>query len=156
MYEGERRWRIAKDGNRKALEIFKRHYSYRNFNRKSDTFAGAGKTLVLVTEDYSALWVWRKELYIATDLCIEVSCAVFRNESRILSSELILEAEDIWIKRNGIERFYTFVDAGKIKSSNPGYCFLRAGWDWIGKTGKGLAAFEKYKEHTNLDGIYFR
>ena len=157
MYEGERRWRIAKDGNRQALEIFKRHYSYSNFNRKSNLFAGNGQTMVLVTENYDALWVWRKGLYVASPRYIGVNCAIFRNESKILSSELILEAEDIWIKRYYKERFYTFVNASKIKSHNPGYCFKKAGWALIGKSlvNRHLI-FEKYPESIDYNGVVIR
>ena len=27
------------------------------------------------------------------------------------------------------ERLFTYVDPNKVRSFNPGYCFLRAGWD---------------------------
>ncbi len=47
--------------------------------------------MVLVTQDYSALFIWRK--FINDSGQQGINCAVFRNESPILSSELILEAE---------------------------------------------------------------
>ena len=57
-----------------------------------------------------------------------------RNEGQRLSSELILEAEALaWSKWPG-ERFYTYVDPRKIKSKNPGFCFLKAGWRKCGIT----------------------
>lgn len=40
------------------------------------------------------------------------------------------------------ERFYTYVNPKKVKSTNPGYCFMAAGWKKCGMTGKGLLIFE--------------
>uniref|UniRef100_A0A6H1ZXU9 Uncharacterized protein n=1 Tax=viral metagenome TaxID=1070528 RepID=A0A6H1ZXU9_9ZZZZ len=69
--------------------------------------------------------------------------SLFRNESRILSSELIREGVA------ATRAFYgdppdlgivTFVDSSKIRSTNPGYCYLMAGWKRIGKTKGGLDA----------------
>lgn len=37
----------------------------------------------------------------------------------------------------------TFVDAGKVKAKrNPGYCYLRAGFEHVGETKGGLLAFQ--------------
>jgi len=38
--------------------------------------------------------------------------------------------------------FITFVNAAKIKSSNPGCCFKKAGWQHVGFTQGGLYAFQ--------------
>jgi hypothetical protein len=56
---------------------------------------------------------------------------------------LILEAEQIAWKRWHCERFYTYVDQKKVKSINPGYCFICAGWRKCGVTKSGLLIFEK-------------
>jgi len=41
------------------------------------------------------------------------------------------------------ERLYTYVNSHKIRSTNPGYCFLRAGWRKCGMTKGGLIILEK-------------
>lgn len=56
------------------------------------------------------------------------NCAIFRNESKRRSSDIILECEAIAIERWGPNRMYTYVNPAKIASPNPGYCFKRAGW----------------------------
>jgi len=68
------------------------------------------------------------------------NCAMFRNESDRLSSDIILEAEQMAIDYWGPNRMYTYVDSKKIASPNPGYCFKIAGWEFerLSKTGKHL------------------
>lgn len=74
---------------------------------------------------------------------IKLNCAVFRNENKkLLSSALIKEAVAIALKRWPGERLYTYVNAKKIKSSNPGYCFKAANWKYCGKTKGGLVILE--------------
>lgn len=74
-----------------------------------------------------------------------VNCAVFRNESATLSSELIRAAEPFARARwPRAKRWYTFVDPSKIRSVNPGCCFLLAGWHRCGKTKGGLIILEKH------------
>jgi hypothetical protein len=41
------------------------------------------------------------------------------------------------------ERHYTFIDAEKVRSTNPGFCFLAAGWKRAGRTKKGLIILER-------------
>ena len=56
----------------------------------------------------------------------------FRNEGAGLSSELIREAvaatRAIWGPPPALG-FVSFVDARKVRSTNPGYCYQMAGWD---------------------------
>lgn len=62
-----------------------------------------------------------------------VNNPIFRNEGPIRSSELIREACALaWAKWPG-ERLFTFVDEvatkrRRSKRSQPGECFIRAGW----------------------------
>lgn len=137
-------WLSVKDGDDVARDIFNRHYSrhYYKDNRKSKLFVGPGEKMVLVTPNCDALFVWRK--FISGDGQQGVNCAVFRNEGALLSSWLILKAEEMAIERWPNERFYTYVKASTVKSINPGYCFLVAGWKRCGitKTHK-LLIFEK-------------
>ena len=127
-------WIKVKDGNVTAWTLFQRHYSkhYYKDGRKPRLFVGPGEKLVLITEDGLAVFVWRK--FKDDSGQTGINCAVFRNEGSRRSSELILEAEKLaWEKWNG-ERLYTYVDSKKIKSSNPGFCFLKAGWKKVGIT----------------------
>ncbi len=126
-------WRLARDGDDGARAIFHRHYS-RRISSESKLFVGPGEKFVMVTEDGTALWVWRK---FKSDNGQEgVNCAIFRNEGRTLSSRLILEAELIAWKKWPESRLYTYVDPKKVKSANPGACFIAAGWRRCGITKK--------------------
>jgi hypothetical protein len=142
MFAGN--WYSVLDGDGAARAIFNRHYS-RHFykdGRKPKLFVGPGEKMVLVTSDFTALFVWRK--FISGDGQRGVNCAIFRNEGAQLSSELILEAEQLAWRRWPGERLYTYVNQHKIKSVNPGYCFKMAGWRECGHTkAKGLVILEK-------------
>lgn len=68
-------------------------------------------------------------------------CSLFRNESSVLSSELIRQAVSATVHEWGEpppKGFTTFVDNRKTKSDNPGYCFKCAGWEQVGETKSGL------------------
>jgi hypothetical protein len=137
-------WYEAKDADYRARKIFDRHYSRRVYKdgRRPLLFVGPGEKLVLLTRSCDALFVWRK--FISDDGQAGVNCAVFRNESPTLGSEVILEACDIaWARWPG-ERLYTYVNPRKIKSTNPGFCFKKAGFNKCGVTKwKRLLIFEK-------------
>lgn len=38
---------------------------------------------------------------------------------------------------------YTYVNPEKVRSSNPGFCFLVAGWQRCGRTRSGLLILER-------------
>lgn len=136
-----RYWLQTKDGDEACFQIFQRHYSYRE-GRKIRQFVGPGEKCVLITEGGDALWVWRK--YKTDDGQTGINCAVFRNESDILSSTLILDAELVAAKRWPGQRLFTYVNPKRIRSTNPGACFKRSGWTVCGKTKwKGLVILEK-------------
>lgn len=140
---GSRYWRESRDGNPVGLSIYRRHYSryvYRD-GRDPALFVGPGEKTVLLSHDDDALFVWRK--FIDGSGQQGINCAVFRNESRHLSSELILDAEWWASSRWPGERMYTYVNAARVRSSNPGYCFKRAGWVVCGTTKGGLLILEK-------------
>ncbi len=142
-------WVPVKDGDPRAYELFKRHYTalpYKKRKRGNGTrFVGPGEYICLITPRCDALFVWRR--FEAWDRSGQkgVNCAVFRNEGPTLSSELILEAE-LWAwQRWPGARLYTFVNPRKIRSTNPGYCFQVAGWRKAGRTkSRGLIILEKY------------
>jgi hypothetical protein len=137
-----RYWEQIRDGDKNGLELYERHYSAYRYKdgRERKLFVGPGEKLVLMTEDRDALFVWRK--FIDRSGQNGVNCAAFRNESGVRSSDLIKEAVKLGRKRWPGERFYTYVNPKKIKSSNPGYCFKAASWKFCGKTKSGLIILE--------------
>lgn len=135
-------WLEFKDGNSQGIALYERHYSAHHYadGRERKLFAGPGHKTVLLTQDGAGLFVWRK--FIDDSGQQGVNCAVFRNEGALQSSDLIREAMAIaWMRWPG-ERLYTYVDPEEVRSSNPGYCFLMAGWMRAGVTKGGLLILE--------------
>jgi hypothetical protein len=129
-------WYGVKDGNLVARSLFDRHYSRYHYadGRKPRCFVGPGEKMVLLSVDGRALFVWRKFISSAGERGI--NCAIFRNESDLLSSDLIREAEGLAWERWPGERLYTYVNPRAIRSVNPGFCFKAAGWRVCGETKK--------------------
>lgn len=127
-------WLQVRDGDAACLLLFGRHYSKYHYKdgRKPKRFVGPGERIVLVTQCGKAMFVWRK--FIDASGQQGINCSVFRNESNHLSSHLINEAVKIAWQRWPGERLYTYVNAAKIISVNPGYCFKVAGWKVCGQT----------------------
>lgn len=128
-------WIEVHDGDVSFLSIYNRHYSrYLKSPGKrfqSKIFIGPGEKLLLRTLNCDAIFAWRYSRYHSQS---GVECNVFRNESTVLSSQLIQEAVLLaWKKWPGV-RLFTYVDATKITSVNPGYCFKQAGWQYCGMT----------------------
>ncbi len=71
-----------------------------------------------------------------------MNCSVFRNEGAGRSSALIAAADEIAFARWPGERHYTYVNPRKVRSVNPGYCFLQAGWSYV-RTATGERATTK-------------
>lgn len=120
-------WIEIRDGNLTALSIYDRHYSSERAHvREIDQFVGPGSSIVLITPCARALFVWRK--FISDAGQAGVNCAVFRNEGAGLSSDLILAAESLAGAKWPGQRLYTYCNPRRIRSTNPGYCFIKAGW----------------------------
>ncbi len=143
-------WLPARDGDPRAFGLYRQHYTFRDYadGRRRDPsnptrvlIAGPGEKMVLLTADCRGLFVWRK--FIDDSGQQGVNCAVFRNEGKVLSSRLILEAEQLAWGRWPGERLYTYVNPRAVRSRNPGYCFQMAGWRKCGETKRGLLIFEK-------------
>ena len=136
-------WHMVKDGNAAALELYLRHYSARRYRdgRVRKLFCGPGEKMVLLTDKEDALFVWRK--FINDGGQEGVNCAVFRNESPFLSSDLIREAAGHAWRRWPGERLYTYVNPRKVRSPNPGCCFRMAGWKVCGTSKGGLLILER-------------
>lgn len=145
------------DGNFTAYQLFKRHYSYKekpmtderwqrlceNGIRGTTQVVGPGEKLIMLLRPTNdALIAFRK--FIDRSGQKGVCCTIFRNEGPVKSSTIILTAERVVKRKWGKTRLYTFVNPSKIKSSNPGFCFQKAGWTRCGVTKKGLLIFEKY------------
>ena len=148
-------WNEIRDGNPTAMALFSRHYTFRR-NRKIYQFCGPGEKLVLLTTDAKALFVWRKFISDAGE--DGVNCAVFRNEGSKAgrSSQLIEDAVRIAWERWPGERLYTYVDAAKVASENPGYCFLAAGWERCGTTKGGKLILERRPHRCGKKGKWKR
>ncbi len=121
-------WIEVRDGNDTARALFHRHYSYKPYRdgRKPKLLVGPGSKMVLLTACASALFVWRR--FRSLDGQTGVNCAIFRNEGAGLSSELIIAADLAAWQRWPGERHYSYVNPRRVRSSNPGFCFLKAGW----------------------------
>lgn len=104
-----------------------RHYSRRTIGARQ--FLYNGRKIVIRDALGEVLFGWMfPQAILRMDGQSGYNCAIFRNESRRLSSEIILECEAIAIERWGPNRMYTYVNPAKIASVNPGYCFKQAGW----------------------------
>jgi hypothetical protein len=127
-------WDLTRDGDARARALYERHYSAYRYadGRKRHLFVGPGEKMVLLTQDGPALWVWRR--FRSLDHQDGVNCAVFRNEGPWRSSQLILSAMDLAWRRWPGQRLYTYVNASRVRSPNPGYCFKIAGWRECGRT----------------------
>lgn len=102
-----------------------------------------GACVVFITPCSRAVWVTSapKREYVKHRWAGAWVNSLFRNEGAGLSSELIRAAV-----RASIEAFaskgvdvpwrglVTFVDRAKVRSSNPGYCYQRAGFVRVGET----------------------
>jgi hypothetical protein len=126
-------------------QLADRHYSRRTVGARQ--FLYAGRRLVLRDAAGDVLFVWMyPDHRLRADGQLGYHCAIFRNESSRLASEIILEAEHRAFDRWGPNRLYTYVAPRKIRSANPGYCFKRAGWHYVRDSKKGLHLLAKHDE----------
>jgi hypothetical protein len=123
-------------------QLADRHYSRRSVG--SPQFAGNGRKLVLRDAAGTMLFVWMfHDVQWRMDAQSGYYCQIFRNESARRSSDIILEAEALAVKKWGPNRAFTYVDATKIASLNPGYCFKCAGWHFVRIAVSGKHLLEK-------------
>jgi hypothetical protein len=93
--------------------------------------------MVLLTSCGRALFAWQRNTIPRLDGQCGICCTVFRNEGAGLSSELIREADDLAWHRWPGQRHFTYVADDQVRSRNPGYCFLKAGWQRCGRNRDG-------------------
>ena len=130
----------TKEYDIEMAEMADRHYTRRTVG--NSRFMLPGRKLVL-RDTFGTIvfgWLWQER---RMDEQTGYNCAIFRNESDRLSSEIILEAEALAFAKWGPNRLYTYVNPKKIRSSNPGYCFQRAGWQKRGISSRGLVLLAK-------------
>lgn len=123
-----------------ACSLADRHYSRRKIG--APQFMPPGQTIVLLAD--KAVWGWWRP---HPDSGIKSmnkldgwTCTIFRNESGLKSSELILDAEGAIAEAGhtcGPDGLLTYVWDRKVRSSNPGYCFKVAGWKVKGRSADG-------------------
>lgn len=122
-------WTVRDRYDAAAAALADRHYVRR---RPSPQVGGLGKILVLVTPDERALWLSRVNRRPMLDGLEAIRCAIFRNESPALSSDLIVAAmettEELWPDERPRDGWVTFVDRHRVRGPHPGYCFKQAGW----------------------------
>lgn len=102
---------------------------------------------MLRTATGDAFWVssWPLAEYVRHAWAGAWVCTAFRNESPLLSSDLIREA--VAATRAYWEPptigLVTFVDVSKVRRKrDPGRCFRRAGFEHVGYTKGGLSALQ--------------
>lgn len=140
-------WRRAHRFDRECLPLADRHYSRQKPG--SPQFVPPGRCVVLKAgSPVDAVWVssWPLAEYTKHDWAGAWVCSMFRNESRVLSSDLIRLAVAATCHEWGRPPelgMVTFVKASAVRSVNPGYCFKRAGFRRVGETkANRLLAFQ--------------
>ncbi len=144
----ERRWYLSHRGDAKAGALADRHYS----RQKSGTpqFMPPGRCLVLWAP--GAVWgtSWPYAEFVKHAWGGAWLCSIFRNESGVLSSELIREAVAISRWRFGEPPalgMVTFVDPSAVRHKrDPGRCFLGAGFVVCGACKDGKRALQLLPE----------
>jgi hypothetical protein len=122
-----------------------RHYSRRTVGARQFLYSGRKIVIRDAAGDVLFGWMYPNEA-MRKDGQTGYNCAIFRNESRRRSSDIILECEAIAVDRWGPNRMYTYVNPEKIRSANPGYCFKQAGWV-NARNGDGSIRVSKTGQH---------
>lgn len=138
-------WRIVPKFDRDGAALADRHYSRRKIG--SPQFMPPGQTMVLMGMMRDAVFGWwrphPRSGIVAMNKLDGWTCSIFRNESQILSSELVLEAERALRATHdcGPDGMLTYVWDAKIASKyprkSPGYCFKMAGWIPVSRSADG-------------------
>ncbi len=126
-------WIVTNKGDRSCRLLADRHYSRQHHGHPM--FTRPGRNLVLRSAEGDAVWVtWSG---VRDDGLNAWECTMFRNESNYQSSDMIRAAVMATLSEWGDppdDGIITYVDASKIRSTNPGYCFKVAGWKPIGRS----------------------
>ena len=141
-----RPWHVTRDGDPSVVALYGRHYSARRYRdgRPRRLVVGPDERVVLITSAGDAVLVWRR--FRSYDpLARGVNCAIFRHENPEATASELLRAGEVHARRRWPREstLYTYVNAERIRSTNPGYCFLMAGWRRVRRTKSGLVVLEK-------------
>ena len=136
---GLEHWQRTTKFDEQACALADQHYSRRVPG--SGQFMPPGQTIVLISRDNAAVFGWWRphpESGIRSWNGLDGwTCTIFRNQSDMLSSDLIMDAESA-IKACGYDcgpdGLLTYVWDSRVRSSNPGCCFKHAGWHKAGKS----------------------
>lgn len=142
----EKHWYLSHRADKRALPIADRHYNRQKIG--SPQFVPPGRCMVLLTANADALWVTSYPFakYVKHAWAGAWVCSCFRNESSVLSSELIREAVAItrWFFGDPPALgMVTFINTDKVRKKRDwGRCYRKAGWSPCGWTKGGLAALQ--------------
>jgi len=141
-------WRRSWRADPRAAAIADRHYNRQSIG--SAQFVPPGRCLVLMTDDRTALWVtsWPLAEFVQHQWPGAWMNSLFRREGGAHpASDLIryavahTRAEWPEIPDLGM---VTFVDPAKVeRKRQPGRCYLKAGFRYVGKTKGGLVALQQ-------------
>lgn len=132
-------WRVVGKFDPRTAALADRHYSRRKVG--APQFMPPGQTLILWRPRAVFGW-WRPHPASGLQAMNKLdgwTCTIFRNESGLLSSTLILGAEAELLTRHGCgpDGLLTYVWDKKVRSCNPGACFKKAGWRRVGRSADG-------------------
>lgn len=148
-------WFSVRDTDPRLYSLYRRHYSTQHLadapSRRAlrsggqiPSIAPFGDYIALLTADVSAGFLWvRAPGGVWQSGATGVSCAFFRNEGSIRSSDLIREACDLAWSRWPGSRLFTYVWDSKVKTSEQkgrataGWCYRKAGWKPCGRNADG-------------------
>jgi hypothetical protein len=152
-------WEISHRCEIRDRRLADRHYSRQSIGAAN--FVKPSRCLVLVTNKGDAVWVTTYPFaeYVKHEWAGAWECAMFRNESHLQGSELILEAVAVTKWKYGQPPrlgMITFVDPSKVEGTfirvngekvlTWGYCFQKAGFRFCGWTKGGLFALQLLPE----------
>lgn len=135
------RWERVTKFDPRSAALADRHYSRRKIG--SPQFMPPGQTVILFAEVGAVFGWWRPHPASGLRSMNGLNgwtCTIFRNESDVLSSELILEAEAALLATGtdvGPDGLLTYVWDARVRSVNPGACFKAAGWRRKGRSADG-------------------
>lgn len=140
-------WRLSDRCDPVARAIADRHYNRQHVG--ATNFVPPGRCLVLLAADATALWVtsWPYAEYVKHAWAGAWVNSLFRREGgAVVASKLIREAVAAtrcrWPDVPALG-MVSFVDSDKVKHKrDPGRCYIKAGFKYVGKTKGGLLAFQ--------------
>lgn len=139
-------WALSWRADPRARALADRHYNRQSVG--APNFVPPGRCLVLLTEDVGALWVtsWPFAEYVKHSWAGAWVNSLFRRERGALASELIRAAVAVtrwrWPEIPPLG-MVTFVDPAKVEAKRqPGWCYKKAGFRKVGRTGSGLDAWQ--------------